>query len=178
MPRGTRNTHAALWTSLGIIAATATLLAFIGCSNDDDKNPVNPGGGGTQTTSFSGMFAGGAGSGTLGITINSTSLARGIHGAAAAVVSASGTIRLIGGGSVTLTGSYDTVLDTLYLAGGGYIIRGTYDDTVSFTNTNDAPLRSSPLTSPWLQIVSLGVGANPNARPAEPCFGAISDSAL
>lgn len=131
MPRSIRNTHAAFWTSLAILAATATLLAFLGCGSDDDKNPVTPGGGGTTTTSFTGTLAGGTVSGKIGITISSASLARGLHGAAATVVAATGSIELVGGGTIALTGSYDTVLDTLYLAGGGYIIRGIYEDSVT-----------------------------------------------
>lgn len=128
MPRTIRSTHAAKsahWPSLALLAATATLLAVFGCGSDD-KNPVDPGGGVTPSTSFTGTLASGTVSGTLGITINSTSLARGIHGAPAIVVTASGTLKIAGGGAISLTGSYDTELDTLYLAGGGYLIRGAY----------------------------------------------------
>lgn len=126
MPRSNRSTHSTLWPSLAVLAATAMLLALFGCGSDEKKNPLDPGGGVTPSTSFTGSLTSGTVSGTLGITVSSTSLARGIRGAAATVVTASGTLKIVGGGTISLTGSYDTVLDTLYLAGGGYLIRGTY----------------------------------------------------
>src|SRR5512140_812404 len=142
MPHPIRATHASVRTSLGLLAVTAALLAAFGCGSDN-KNPVNPGGGTTPTTTFTGLLANGTQSGKLSITVNSTSLARGLHGAPAAAVTATGTLKIVGGSTVSLTGSYDSELDTLHLAGGGYLIRGTY-----YTPTDQPPSMNGEWTGP------------------------------
>ena len=142
MSHSIRTTHASLWTYLALLATTAVLLAFLGCGSDD-KNPVNPGGGTTPSTTFTGVLANGTESGKLSITVNSTSLARGLHGAPAGAVTATGTLTIVGGSAIPLTGSYDSELDTLYLAGGGYLIRGAY-----YTPTDQPPSMNGEWVGP------------------------------
>lgn len=110
------------------LAVAIQLLA--GCSND--KKPTAPGGGGTpQTTSFVGAFTNGTENGKISITINSTSLARRLRvaQAGAGTVTATGTLTISGGGTASLTGTYNDVTDSLNLSGGGYSFVGEYDPT-------------------------------------------------
>jgi len=119
-----------------------------GCGDDDNDSNGNGGGGGggggPTSTSFAGFFSSGSENGSLTVTINSTSLAApfGHRSSAAwrnplapvAVITASGTMKPIGGSAISLTGSYNDQTDSLGLSNttAGYTLAGAYDTTGSF----------------------------------------------
>lgn len=121
-----------------LVPATLTVFAIAGCSDDDDDDDDN-GPAPTQTT-MSGGFAGGtvAGAtetGTLAVTINSGTLAARfpnqtaakslLRPASSVVVSAAGTMDVEGiGGTIPVSGSYNTDTDSLFLSGSGYTLIG------------------------------------------------------
>lgn len=115
---------------LGLFLAIALgMLAWAGCSDD---NPTSPGGGTpTPTTSMSGAFVSGTANGPMSVSISSASLASRLHGGrvSTTVVTATGSIKPIGGGTISLTGSYNTDTDTLGLSGSGYVFTGQADTT-------------------------------------------------
>ncbi len=125
---GFRRTALALG-SVGLVA----IFGLGGCGDDD--NPANPGGGGGPTqTQLTGGFIGGGDGGKLTLTVATGTLAPPRPGlrAGAVDVGATGTLDLDGGGLVSLSGTYDTVTDSLNLSDGlpgGYAFVGVYDTT-------------------------------------------------
>jgi len=134
----TKNRH--LWTATLTLSLVVGMALWNGCSDDDEGE--NPGGGGSNNTSFVGVFSNGDENGSMNVTVNTTALApkspfaplrpasfsRANH-AAEAVVTASGVLRIVGGGTVNLTGTYNNVSDSLALNGGGYAFTGEHDTT-------------------------------------------------
>ena len=116
-----------------IVAAllVAAILAFFGCSNNDNKNPVAPGGGTPTTTLFTGFVTDGVQSGKVIVVVNSPGLAPRLRAGSLhqALVSATGTVK-IGSATTNLTGYYGnndlTGVDSLWLDGGGWSLRGGY----------------------------------------------------
>lgn len=111
--------------SAACVVAAISLVSLLGCSSDKVTNP--PPGGGSGTTSYSGTIAGGGVSGSLDITISTSTPAPQQAGyRAVATVTATGTLILTTGGSgtVALTGTYDDASDILTLAGGGWDLAG------------------------------------------------------
>jgi len=140
------------WTSndprrrYGAILTLLVALGVVfwsGCGSDDD-NP--PGGGGATSTTFTGVFANGTENGSIRATLATTTLAPkspsplrsilAVHPSSKAVVAATGTLRLVGGGTVNLTGSYNDVSDSLNLSGAGYAFGGEYDTSGTFNSIN------------------------------------------
>lgn len=127
------------------VVAAAGILA--GCGDDETKPPPSGGGGPTATT-FTGVFANGTENGSLSITINTANLASPLPGhrrvatarallGPSATVTASGTLKPIGGGTIALTGTYDDQADTLHLGGplsAPYSFSGVYDTTGTFNS--------------------------------------------
>lgn len=119
--------------------ATALLLilvagAITSCSDDDKKNPLDPGSG--ATSGFTGIFANGAGDGKVVVTINSAVLASRFTGhraarASAHEITASAVLTRTGAAAVNLFGIYSEELDSLYVAGGGYTLIGHFDNSVT-----------------------------------------------
>ena len=95
---------------------------------------------GTTSTTFEGIIAGDSASGLLSgkisLTIETASLGVGSptlvyeRTGAAASVNVTGTLTLVGGTIINLTGSYDTGAHTLSIAGGGYTFTGTFSGGV------------------------------------------------
>lgn len=110
--------------------AVLGLVTWVGCS-DDEENPMNPGGGGPTSTSFTGMFIGGGDGGRMSLTIATTTLAPALRSGLlrSAIVTATGSLDPNGGAVIPLTGTYDTDTDSVYATGGGYSIAGAYDST-------------------------------------------------
>ena len=124
---------------LFLTVALGTLI-WTGCSEDDKSSPPP---GGATSSSFTGVFSNGTENGSMSVTIASTTLApkrpvRSIVSPASrsprAVVTAIGTLKKVGGGTVALTGTYNDVSDSLNLAnaGAGYTFGGEYDTTGTF----------------------------------------------
>ena len=132
--------------ALAAAIVVASALASGGCSDDDEPaGPQN----GSSSTHFTGVFAGGTDGGRMDVTIMSASLAAprpgGVVGSRVVApglcagldpgsragradptfVTALASLSPEGGSVANLTGTYDTVADTLNLAGGGYAMRGT-----------------------------------------------------
>lgn len=118
-----------------ILAVAVAFQLSTGCSNSDNKNPASPGGGTPQSTTLVGVLTNGTENAKLTVTINSTSLAAGLRlsRAPAASHTATATVAFSGGGTQSLAGAYDDGKDSLYLAGAGYTLIGTYD------SSNDPP---------------------------------------
>jgi hypothetical protein len=103
-----------------------------------DSSPTAPG---AATTSFQGTVAGSNGqSGTLSVTVDSQvatirpfsfpwSVVATVH-AQSTAVSATGSLRLIGGGTTTLTGTYNSSAKTLTLSGGAFTFNGSVSGAV------------------------------------------------
>lgn len=106
------------------------LFSFSGCGDDDDDNPVHPGGG-TPSTQLTGTFVGENEGGlmSLAIPLAQADLAPPLGAGPTRVhsVTASAVLSPDVGGVVNLTGVYDEEADSLYLSGQGYTLDGHYD---------------------------------------------------
>lgn len=105
-----------------------SLIAFAGCSDEDDDNPMDPGSGSTE---FTGTYASTGDGGQVSITIplatGSLAPARLARPALAHDVAATGTLYSDVGDTIGLTGIYNEEANALVLSGGGYTLSGTYD---------------------------------------------------
>lgn len=135
---------------LAIVAAAA-------CGDDDNRSsgtsPIAPTPAPTSTT-FQGTIAGSAGSsrqsGTLTVTVQAQvaavrpllfrwPLVATLHAQSSA--SASGTLRLAGGSTTSLSGTYDSTSRALSLSGSGFAFAGSFSSGVmtgSYTGSNGA----------------------------------------
>jgi hypothetical protein len=114
---------------LCIILAVLALVA--GCKKDE--NPVNPGGGGTTSTTYTGVFSNPAETGRLTFEIPTAKVLAGD------TVLISGKIFLATGDTVLLSGFYVKTTGQIHVAGGGYVFDGTYaagQITGSYTGPN------------------------------------------
>ncbi len=132
---------------IALLAVAVGAVLWSGCGDDDNNGnpPGNP-----SSTSFTGFFANGTENGSMNVTVNSVNLSArrpvAFPGAAgplaprgsSGTVTASGTLRLLAGGTVSLSGTYNDVSDTLNLAnvGAGYAFAGEYDTSGTFTTIN------------------------------------------
>ena len=141
------------WLSKGTTALmVGGLLVLTACGG----NPIEPTSAGASTTTFVGTFAGSGGqSGTLEIAIQA-SLAASVEDSGAPTVvidfgplvlralaatnQVSATLRFVGGGSVELVGTYDTVTRVIVMSGGGYTFEGLLGaDLSSLSGTFTGP---------------------------------------
>lgn len=103
------------------------------CSRD--SSPTNPS---AATTTFQGTIAGSSNqSGTLAVTVQGqvASARPSLFGPLVATlhaqsVSASGTLRAIGGSTISLSGTYNSTTKVLELSGGGFSFTGTVSNGV------------------------------------------------
>jgi len=122
-----------------VLTVVLGVLSWSGCSDDNNSNPPP---GGATSTAFKGVFSNGTENGSMNVTVNSTTLAGRSPVRLAStlaprltsrsVVTATGTIKLVGGGTVNLAGSYNDVSDSLNLLGTGYTFGGEYDTSGTF----------------------------------------------
>ena len=113
--------------SLLTFAAALSLTLMLGCG-DDSKNPVNPGGGATSS-SFTGWLGNGTESGLLSVTVSRGYLAGQLRapGAATVIVNATGLLRISGGSTDTLNGTFEDDPGYIDLTGTNYTLTGVYD---------------------------------------------------
>jgi hypothetical protein len=114
-------------------AALLTLVALQGCSDDDDDNPMDPGG---QSTELSGIYVSHYDGGKMTVTIPlaSAALAPRLGGSALAHdVAVTGLLSPDLGETVDLTGTYNEETDSLYATGTNpgfsspYLMWGKYE---------------------------------------------------
>ena len=130
-------TPAKRYAILAAVLATGALLALLaGCGGDEESTPplvdIQP-----VTTTFVGAFTNGTENGKVTIVIHAVTLARrfqaarslGPWRAGATNAAAAATLKFAGGATRILTGSYDTVTDSLDVTDGTYRFHGEYDDT-------------------------------------------------
>lgn len=129
----------------GVTAVLLLGLALvIGCSSKSDNAPGGGGGGPATTRTMLGIMINSNENGRLSITIQSPTFSP--QGATRVLgptpVAASATFQPIVGGPVSLTGTYDTVTDSLSLMGGGYTLGVTIetdDANPGFATTYTGP---------------------------------------
>src|SRR5262245_3294828 len=108
---------------VALSAATITLFACGGASSPTGSATPTPTP--EPTTTFSGTIAAPNGlSGPIAIVVHAL-VAVSAKAGTLAVASATGTINLENGGTVALTGTYDSSSGALTLSGGGYSFTGT-----------------------------------------------------
>ncbi|MBI3189149.1 MAG: hypothetical protein HYZ33_00725 [Ignavibacteriales bacterium] len=96
-------------------------LLFVGCTRDD--SPTTPGN--TTTTTYSGTIAGESESGSITFVVGSTAkVTPTVDVRLFALLTVTGTIKLSDGTSITLTGTFNTETDSIYVSGGGYSFAG------------------------------------------------------
>ena len=125
------------------------LTAMVACGDSGDPIGPDPG----PTTTFQGTVAGSGGqTGTLSVTIQGqASTAASVQALfeslfvatlhAQTTVQATGTLRLVGGTSVALTGTYNPSTKVLSLSGGGFTLNATVNGalmTGTYTGPNGA----------------------------------------
>jgi len=103
------------------LAVFAVLLG--GCK--DDSTPTAPGGG---STTYTGVMAGGGVSGSISINIPTPKRAYPSVTEEGDTLEISGTLKINGGATVSLTGYYVVLTDEIYLSGGGYSFFGFVDE--------------------------------------------------
>jgi hypothetical protein len=123
-------------------------LTLAGCG-DDKSAPTAPGtGGGGGNTTFTGLVAGASQSGTLTLTIPTTSLAgrrptqaaHSLRPAPAAIITVTGSVNFALQGFISFTGTYNTETDSIHFAatdslGGVYQFYGWVDNGSTLTVT-------------------------------------------
>ncbi len=124
-----------------ILSATVVFLGVLSCGGDDGSSYP------TTTTTFEGTIAGtndteaGKQTGTISVTITPVVSATEVSADAASGMTATGTINLAGGRSITLTGSYDSSTGDLDLTGDdGFSLTGSLDNNLmdgDYTGTDD-----------------------------------------
>jgi hypothetical protein len=110
--------------SLWFVPLVVSMFLLTSCKKDD--NPVTPPPTATHASgTYVGMIAGGSESGVLTLSLSSSAAMKST--ANLAIINISGTLK-IGGSTITLSGTYNTSNDSLYVSGGGYSFAGTYSN--------------------------------------------------
>lgn len=124
-----------------VLPALWALLVVAACS--DSGGSSGGGGGAADTTStFVGILSSddASESGAISVTISTANPAPPVPtGVAFAVVTAAGSMSVVGGGSISLSGTYDDASKLLSLSGGGYSFAGAYDGTNRLEGTYTGP---------------------------------------
>jgi hypothetical protein len=93
-------------------------------------------------TTLAGTLAGSAGqSGTFTATVQAAVAVKAFGAHSLTAVAASGTLTLIGGGTFTLTGTFETSTGALTLSGGGFVLSGVVSGGAAsgtYTGPNDS----------------------------------------
>lgn len=108
----------ALFGSVALVAAVA--LGTPGCSS----TPSTGDAGGVGGTPYSGVFTGAKESGVIDVVVSSGG-AQTKDIRLQSLLQVTGSIRLVGGMTINVTGTYDDVTKQLTLSGGGYSFTGT-----------------------------------------------------
>ena len=103
-------------------------VVIVGCSKDE--TPTNPGGGGS--TAYYGSFANGSENGSMAVTFASAPSKVGAvaPSSSAVIITLTGTLKIQGGATISLAGTYNTETDSFKISGGGYTFQGTYANGV------------------------------------------------
>ncbi|HTS88386.1 MAG TPA: hypothetical protein VMG41_07850 [Gemmatimonadales bacterium] len=127
--------------SLRIAAVTlAAILTTAACGDSTPKG--GGGGGGGNTATFLGILSSddATESGSVQLTVSTGSLDIPAPTAVAfSAVTASGSVKLVGGGTVSVTGSYDQDANSISVSGSGYSFTGAYDGNNRLEGTYTGP---------------------------------------
>jgi hypothetical protein len=121
-----------------LAALTAIALATAACGSEEKGG----GGGGGTTTTFLGILSSddASESGSVQVTVSTASPSAPIPtGVALVSVAANGSFKIVGGSTVTLTGTYDDVSGALDVSGGGYTFTGVFDGSNRLEGTYAGP---------------------------------------
>ncbi len=131
-----------------LLPALCSLLVLAACS---DSGGSGGGGGSADTTStFVGILSSddASESGAISVTISTASPAPPVPtGVAFAVVTAAGSVSVVGGGTVALSGTYDDGSKLLSLTGGGYSFDGAFDGSNRLEGTYTGPSTAGTFVS-------------------------------
>lgn len=110
-------------------ALTLALLVAAGC-DDGPTVPRSPSGSPAAVQSLTGYYAGAGDDGKVSLSISAAALSAPAPrapraGADTTQVAAYATLSRDGGGTAVLSGTYDSLADTLRLSGSGYAVRGS-----------------------------------------------------
>jgi hypothetical protein len=122
-------------------ALAAIALAAAACSSEE-KGGGGGGGGGGNTSSFLGILSSddASESGSLQLTVSTGSpIVATPTGVALASVAASGSVKILGGATVSLSGTYDDASNALDVSGSGYSFTGAYDGNNRLEGTYTGP---------------------------------------
>jgi len=108
---------------LFIICLAVSCLSVNGCK--DDSNPTGAGGG---PTTYTGVMAGAGVSGSISFIISTPKRSYTSTMAEGDTLEVTGSLKLNGGATITLTGYYDVETGELSLTGGGYTFFGFEDE--------------------------------------------------
>lgn len=100
----------------GIILVT--LITLAGCAKDTD--PIQPDPTPDRKGTYSGTVAFTSANASVSLNVGNTLFK------ANEILPVSGVLRIVGGSTVNLTGSYNTANDSLYVSGGGYTFAGRF----------------------------------------------------
>lgn len=124
------------------LTAAFAALAFAASACSDDSSDNGGGGGGGTTSDFVGVVTSDDGleNGSLSVTVATANPSSpSLTGVALASVNATGTLSLVGGAPVSLTGTYDDATGALDVSGGGYSFTGGFDGTNRLEGTYTGP---------------------------------------
>jgi len=133
-------------SSRRLLAGLALTLVFACGSDGGGSNN----GGGNTSTSFVGILSSddGSESGSLLVSVSTATPAPPAPTSVAfASVGASGTLTLVGGGTISLSGTYDDASGDLALSGGGYSFAGSYDGSNRLEGTYTGPSTTGTFVS-------------------------------
>jgi hypothetical protein len=125
---------------VGVAAVAALIALTVQACGDSSTSPTQQG----VPTGFRGALANDVEAGVVDVSVAASGRVVSTFGPAsvfasvvpsaaraAAARSVSGTLKLVGGASITLTGTFDPATGALHLSGSGYTLDGTYSKTTN-----------------------------------------------
>lgn len=138
------------FTSSIACGVPALALALLAACSDSGGSGGGGGGGADTVSSFLGIISSddAAESGAISITISTPNPAPPVPTSFSyAVVAAEGSVTLLGGSSVDLTGTYDDGTKAITLTGGGYSFAGVFDGSNRLEGTYTGPATQGTFVS-------------------------------
>jgi hypothetical protein len=110
------------------------LILIAGCSSSSDSSSGGTGSSGSSgtaagTTAYKGTFAGKGEGGSIDVSVANASGTASKSLDILAILQVTGTLKITGGATSTITGTYDDATKTLTITGGGYTFTGKLSAT-------------------------------------------------